>query len=87
VLVVVVGVVVGVDVALDAVAVGTVNAGAPEVSAEVDPPPPQAASTAETAIEAQTHISLSAWRRRMRILELGLKSRAGPSASRSAGSR
>jgi hypothetical protein len=79
--------VVGVVVGPVAVAVGTVNEGAPEVSAEVEPPPPQAATAAVTAIEAQTQMSLSARRGRTRIVALGVKSRAGPSACRSEGSR
>jgi hypothetical protein len=48
---------VGVDVAAAAVAVGTVSGGAPEVSAAGEPPPPQAASPAETPMAAASNAS------------------------------
>jgi hypothetical protein len=87
VLVVVVDVFVGVVVGLEAVAVGTVSGGAPDVSAEVAPPPPHAASAAESATQAPAQTSLAAHRRGMAMLGPGLKSRAGPFVCRSAGSR
>ncbi len=72
--------VVGVD-ALAAAPVGTVKAGAPEVSVEAEPPPPQAASTADNAKPAT----------RAQMLRVGtgmrIRSRVGPFACRNAGSR
>ena len=77
-------VVVGVAGALATVAAGTVRGGAPEVSAAVEPPPPQAASVPESASAAHSGASLLVTARplRSRREPLGLKRLHPPAAVR-----
>jgi len=72
--------VVGVE-ALAAAPVGTVNAGAPEVSVEPELPPPQAPSGMANAAPAARTASLWA------DTGIVVRSRAAPYGGRSAGSR
>lgn len=84
VVVVFVGVVVGGALAL---APGTVSGGAPAVSVDGVPPPPQAARTPDAAMPAASHASLRAWRPLVPMPVEGLKNRAAPCAFRRSGSR
>jgi hypothetical protein len=72
---------------VDAAAVGTVSGGAPAVLLVLEPPPPQPASTPQTATAAKINRILPIRRLGPRMPALGLKSRAGPSVCRNAGSR
>jgi hypothetical protein len=83
VVVVCVGVVVGGGPAL----VGTVSGGAPAVSADGVPPPPQAARAPDAAIAAASHASLRGKRPLVPMPFEGLKNRAAPFAFRRWGSR
>ncbi len=87
VLVVVVEVVGGVAGAAATVEVGTVSGGAPEVSAVVDEPPPQAASAPESASWSAQEGQLPGHRPTAPIPARAFRAQAAPFACRSAGSR